>query len=81
MAEEESRTSSAVPPRAGTLALAELNQRSALCGQWDVGIFHPRVETWTYGNPRKAGAAFKCILVSLSDPTAYVAANVTMKNG
>ena len=38
---DESKAASAASQRAETQALAELNQRSAGLGLWDVGIFRP----------------------------------------
>ena len=58
------------------LQLAELNQRSASLGSWDVGIFKPRIDEWTYleksTKREKKGAAFRCLLVYLPDPSQYV---------
>ena len=81
----ESESASAASQRADTQALAELNQRSAGLGLWDVSIFHPAIYTWKYttkatGQP-KAGAAFRCTLVSLIDPSQYVNAHIQMRSG
>ena len=75
----ETQTSSAVQPREGCLHLQELNQRSANIGKWDVGIFHPRIETWALPN-KSSGAAFRCILVSSCDPSKYMAAEWPMRD-
>ena len=44
----ESESASAASQRADTQALAELNQRSAGLGLWDVGIFHPAIHEWKF---------------------------------
>ena len=72
---------SAMQPRAGTLHLQELNSGSAPCWKWDIGIFKPRIEQWTNPKNGKLGAAFRCILVSLTDPKHYVEAKVTLRSG
>ncbi len=71
---------STVQPRAGTQRLEELNVRSAPCGQWDVGIFWPRIEEWKSPTTGGQGAAFRCILVSAADPTSYLAAQMSTRN-
>ena len=67
-----------------TQALAELNQRSAALGQWDVGIFRPAIYEWKYTTKStqqpKIGKAFRCILVSVLDPSQYVSAHVQMRS-
>ena len=64
------------------LQLAELNQRSASLGSWDVGIFKPRIDEWTYleksTKREKKGAAFRCLLVYLPDPSQYVKGEILM---
>ena len=64
------------------LQFAELNQRSASLSEWDVGIFHAGIEEWTYKDKttmlEKKGAAFRCLLVSLSHPNQYARGEVTM---
>ena len=65
-------------PPAPTLRLQELNGRSGEVGQWDVAIFKPRIEEWTYKG--RQGAAFRCILVSPIDPTAYIAATYNTRD-
>ena len=75
--DSEPQRTSAVQPRAGCLHLQELNQRSANIGKWDVGIFHPRIETWAPAN-KSPGAAFRCMLVSSCDPSKYMAAEWPM---
>ena len=76
----ESEFASAASQRADTQALAELNQRSAGLGLWGVGIFHPAIHEWKYTTKAtgqlKAGAAFRCTLVSLLDPSQYVNAHM-----
>ena len=66
-----------------TQALAELNQRSAVLGQWDVGIFRPAIHEWKYTikstRQPKTGKAFRCTLVSVLDPSQYVSAHVQMR--
>ena len=82
MASKETR--SAASQRADTLALAELNQRSAALGQWDVGIFRPYIHEWKYNikstSQPKTGKAFRCTLVSDLDPSQYVNAYVQMRS-
>ena len=74
---------SGVPQHAG-LQLVELNQRSASLGSWDVGIFNPGIERWTYTDKKsksqKEGAAFRCYRVLLSDPSLYVRGAIGMRN-
>ena len=70
--------------RVDTQALAELNQRSAGLGQWDVSIYNPAKHEWKYtpkgtGQP-KTGAAFRCILVSLRDHSQYVSAHLLKRS-
>ena len=76
-------TDSGVSQPAG-LQLAELNQRSAGLGHWDVGIFKPEIERWTYSDKRtgnqKEGAAFRCYLVDMNDPRQYVGGEMGMRN-
>ena len=76
-------TDSGVLQPAG-LQLADLNQRSASLGSWDVGIFNPGIERWTYidkkSKSQKEGAAFRCYLVLLSDPRQYVRGEIGMRN-
>ena len=74
----EANDGKAVP----SLHLGELNMRSAKLGCWDVGIFQPRIEEWSYkerstGKP-KNGAAFRCLLVSASNPSQYVIGQTLM---
>jgi len=75
------QANSAVQPCGGTQRLQELNVRSAPCGQWDVGIFRSRIEEWTNPKTGNKGASFRCLLVSLSDPTSYLAAQVSTREG
>ena len=81
---EESKLASAASQRAETLALAELNQRSAGLGQWDVGIFRPHISEFTYTQKTtgqvKSGADFRCTLVSFSDPSQYVNAHMSKRS-
>ena len=83
-ADAESKPASAAPQRADTQELAELNQRSAGLGIWDVGVFHPAMHFWTWtpkgGGREKPGAAFRCTLVSLGDPSQYVTAHMSMRS-
>ena len=82
MARTETR--SAASQRADTLALAELNQRSASLGQWDVSIFRPNIHEWKYNtkstSQSKTGKAFRCTLVSVLDPSQYINAYVQMRS-
>ena len=78
-AETEPQKTSAVQLRPGCLLLPELNERSASIGKWDVGIFHPRIDTWVIPN-KSEGAAFRCVLVSLCDPSKYMAAEWPMRD-
>ena len=82
MAAEEPQTlREQTPPCDSTQRLQELNVRSAPCGQWDVIICRSRIEEWTNPKTGKKGAAFRCILVSASDPTSYLAAQVSTREG
>ena len=58
--------------------LPELNQRSAALGSWDVSTFRPHIHKYKYtpknGTGEKDGADFRCIFVSISDPSQYVCA-------
>ena len=80
----ESESASAASQRADTQALAELNQRSAGLGLWDVGIFHPAIHEWKFTakatGQLKTGAAFRCTLISLVDPSQYVNAHIQMRS-
>ena len=80
----EEKSGSAASQRADTQALAELNQRSAGLGTWDVAIFNPGMHYWTWthkGTGRDLnGAAFRCILVSVLDPSQYVGAHLLMRS-
>ena len=68
-----------------SLHLGELNTRSAKLGQWDVGIFQPRIETWSWQDKTtqqtKHGAAFRCLLVSRLNPSEYAMAQQFMRSG
>ena len=65
------------------LQLVELNKRSASLGVWDIGIYKPEIAEWTFVDKKtsqeKKGAAFRCLLVSLIDPTQYVKGEIGMK--
>ena len=67
----QSESGSAAAQRAETQTLAELNQRSAGLGVWDVGIFHPAIHKWKYtakgSSQSKIGVASRCTLDSLPD--------------
>jgi hypothetical protein len=80
----EQGTSSSGVSQPATLQLAELNQRSASLGTWDVGVFNPHIDEWTYTEKSsgrcKNGAAFRCLLVYLSDPSQYVKGEIVAKN-
>ena len=79
-----SKPASAASQCAETQALAELNQRSAGLGLWDVGIFRPHIHDykWTPKNTSqaKSGADFRCTLVSVRDPSQYVNAHISMRS-
>ena len=81
---ESQSGSGAVAQRADTQALAELNQRSAALGLWDVGIYRPGIHEWQWTlkttEQVKDGAAFRCTLVSLLDPSQYVNAHIQMRS-
>ena len=51
---DESKPASAASQRAETQALAELNQRSAGLGLWDVGIFRPHIHDFKW-TPKNTG--------------------------
>ena len=82
---DETKAASAVSQRAETLALAELNQRSAGLGYWEVGISRRYIHDykWTPKNTgqEKIGADFRCTLVSVRDPSQYVIAHISMRSG
>ena len=67
-------------PRDGTQDLNELNVRSAQCASWDVAIYCPWIEEYTNPTSGKPGATLRCMLVSLSDHTSYVAGEVSITN-
>ena len=83
-ASQHADTGSAASQRAATLALPELNQRSAGLGLWDVGIFRPAIHEYKWvaksTGAEKTGADFRCILVSISDPSQYVSARLSMRS-
>ena len=65
------------------LQLIELNKRSASLSSWKIGIYRPRIEEWSYqekatGNPKK-GAAFRCLVVSASNPSQYAVGQIVMR--
>ena len=66
-----------------TLQLKELNTRSAKLGSWQVGCFQPRIDEWSWREKttqkEKQGAAFRCLLVPLTDPCQYAVAQVNMR--
>ena len=57
------------------LQLAELNQRSASLGSWDINMFEPDIHEWTYSDKKtlqkRKGAAFRGLLVSVTNPSHY----------
>ena len=77
----EASNSKIIPP----LHLSELNERSARLGLWHVGIFQPQIDEWTWQDKntgqQKRGAAFRCLLVSMLNPSEYVVAQQSMRNG
>ena len=79
---DSTEINSSVAQPAG-LQLVELNKRSASLGGWDIGIYKPEIEEWTYPDKKtgqeKKGAAFRCLVVYLSDPTQYVKGEIGMK--
>ena len=81
---EESKPASAASPCAESQALAELNQRSARLGVWEVGIFCPHIHEWKWTDKKsqseKSGAEFRCILVSVRDASQYVIAHINMRS-
>ena len=63
--------------------LSQLNQRSALLGSWEVGVFNPNLHKYVYnakqsGKPRQ-GADFRCILVSIDDRSQYIVGHLSMR--
>ena len=80
----ESKTASAAPQRADMQALSELNERSCGVGLWEVGSFRPDIHTWKWITKatgiEKSGADFRCIFVSLKDPSEYVIAHINMRS-
>ena len=79
----EGQASSSGVSQPAELHLAELNQRSASLGSWDVGVCNTVIDEWTYfdknGQSRK-GAAFRCLLVYLGEPGQYVKGEIGMRN-
>ena len=65
------------------LHLGELNSRSAKLGCWDIGCFKPRIDEWTWQDKTthqtKHGAAFRCLLVSMRNPSEYATAQLSMR--
>ena len=61
------------------LQLEELNLQSAGFGYWEVAVFHPWIETFScadrWGDLRTLDC-FKCLLVSVEDPSCYIQARV-----
>ena len=61
------------------LQLEELNLQSARSGSWEVAVFRPWIETFTcadrLGDLRPL-ESFKCLLVSVDDPSCYIHARV-----
>ena len=78
-----SADSSGVSQPAG-LQLAELNQRSASLGSWDIGMFKPEIHEWTYSDKKTLkqvnGAIFRVLLVSLTHPNHYAKGEIFMRN-
>ena len=68
-----------------SLHLSELNTRSAKLGCWDVGIFQPRIDEWSWTDKNtqqtKQSAAFRCLLVSCLNPSEYAVAQQNMRSG
>ena len=66
-----------------SLHLGELNSRSAKLGCWDIGCFKPRIDEWTWQDKTthqtKHGAAFRCLLVSMRNPSEYATAQLSMR--
>ena len=64
-------------------ALKELNPRSAPIHAFDVSIFHPVEERYTYKdkktNEQKSGSTFRCVLVCVDKPEQYTLADLTKK--
>ena len=77
------KVNSSVAQPAG-LQLVELNKRSASLGVWDIGIYKPEIAEWTFVDKKtskdRKGAAFRCLLVSLIDPSQYVKGEIGVKN-
>ena len=82
MADASKNSGSVTQP--ARLQLKELNTRSAKIGSWEVACFHPKMDEWSWTDKNtqqtKQGAAFRCLLVSLQDPSQYVAAQLTMRS-
>jgi len=92
MAPGQGAKSKAAPPSAAAPGgsvrsagqhLAELNQRSAKLGSWNIVVFQPKVEKYTYKDKstgeQKRGESFKCLLVSVEDPSCYIQARVALR--
>ena len=62
-------------------ALKELNPRSAPIHAFDVSIFHPVEERYTYKdkktNEQKSGSTFRCLLVCVDKLEQYTPADLT----
>ena len=92
MASGQGAKSKAAPPSAAASGgsvrcagqhLAELNQRSAKLGSWNIAVFQPKVEKYSYKDKstgeQKRGESFKCLLVSVEDPSCYIQARVALR--
>lgn len=70
-------------PAPTSLHLGELNSRSAKLGCWDIGCFKPRIDEWSWQDKTthqtKQGAAFRCLLVSMRNPSEYTTAQLNMR--
>ena len=63
--------------------LAFLNNTTRRFATWDVCISHPRMEKYKYKweNKDRTGEIFRCVLVSIHDPSEYCAAEVRKVKG
>ena len=56
----------------------------ALLGFWEVGIFKPRIGFWKFNDKAtktgKEGAAFRCLLVDVGDPSQYVRTEIVRRS-
>ncbi len=78
---EDTAGNSGATQSAATLPLKPLNSRSAKISAWDAAAFAAKIYDYTNLRGAQDNCVFRCLLTSLQDPSAYVRAEVKMKNG